>query len=236
MGKKNPMPFIFDTNTPLPDPENALGNAATYNERKKALVAWHVTSDAKRTMAAIKSGTPLIEMGHEHQELGPGLYVSAIPQIWMGRAMEKWGFLESLTKDERSVLAAALALMILKQVQSGYIAEYEFERAGRRLDSFADTGNVGSVLDLAGQPYNIAFWEPSFLEPLGIEASKPPEVIEFTLKGTFLGFDNMPRRDELEMAASGGFSGVFLRSGLMTVAQLVVWDDGAVVGMRKVKL
>ena len=233
---KNPIAAIFDTDNPLEDPDRALGYAAVYNYTKKALNAWHITSDAKRTMAAVKDGMPLHAMGHAHQEHGPGLYMSAVPQLWMGRAHEKWRFLETLTDDERQVLTDALATIVLRQRQDGYITENEYKMANRDLGHFVEIGGPGFVLQLAGQPFNISFWKKGFLEPLGIKPGREPEVIEFTLKGIWAVLDNIPNPNEIEGLVIDEYDGALLRGGLVTVAQMVVWRSEAIVGMKRTKL
>jgi hypothetical protein len=235
----NPTDPLFDTSNPPPDPDRALGYAGVYNERRKAIRAWHVTNDAKQTIELIESGIPLLEMGGEHKdlrELGPGLYMSAVPQLWIGRATKKWEFLEHLNPMQRQVLADAIGTIVLGQRQTGYITEGEYEMANKDLGYFAGQGSVGHVLQLAGQPYNIGFWKPDFLKPLGIKPGPEPEVVEFLVQGIFAGFDNQPQTRDIKDAIKGGLSGCFLRGGLVNIAQMVVWRDDAIVGMKRVKL
>lgn len=235
----NPTDPLFDTSNPPPDPDRALGYAGVYNERRKAIRAWHVTNDAKQTIELIESGIPLLEMGGEHRdlrELGPGLYMSAVPQLWIGRATKKWEFLEHLNPMQRQVLADALGEIVLGQRQTGYITEGEYEMANKDLGYFAEKGSVGHVLQLAGQPFNIGFWKPDFLKPLGIKPGPEPEVVEFLVQGIFAGFDNQPQTRDIKDTIKGGLSGCFLRGGLVNIAQMVVWRDDAIVGMKRVKL
>jgi hypothetical protein len=234
--KKNPIAVIFDSDNPPDDPDGKLGYAAVYNERTKTMTSWHITNDAKRTMDAVKEGTPLSEMGHGHQELGPGLYMSAVPQLWMGRATQKWSFLETLTDDERQNLTDVLATIVLHQRQDGYITENEYKMANRDLGHFVEIGGPGFVLQLAGQPFNISFWKPSFLKPLGIKPGKEPEIIEFTLRGIWAGVNSTPNRDEVEGFMLDEFDGCFLRGGLVAVAQMSVWRNEAIVQMKRTKL
>jgi hypothetical protein len=233
---KNPVAIIFDTDEPPPAPDHVLAFAGVYDERRKAIKAWHVTNDAARTMAAVEDDVPLIEMGHMHQELGPGLYMSAVPNIWMGRATSKWSFLEHLDDAQRQDLADALGTIVLEQRQTGYITESEYKRANRDLELFVDEANAPCVGQLAGQPYNIAFWKPDFLKPLGIKPGKEPELVEFLVQGIFAGFDDQPREKEIEGLIQDDFDGCFLRGGLMTVAQMVVWRKENIVGMKKARL
>lgn len=236
---KNPIAFIFDTNHPPAAADHVLGLAAIYDDRARALKAWHVTNDARQTMDLFESGMPLVDLGGPHKEfreLGPGLYMSAVPQLWIGRATKKWSFLEHLNPVQRQALGDALGKVVLRQVQDHYITESEYERANRDLELFVEDANVGCVIQLAGQPYNISFWKPSFLEPLGIKPGAEPEVIEFLVQGIFAGFENQPRIKEIEGLLMDEFDGCYLRGGLVNIAQMVVWRNEAVVGMKKAKL
>lgn len=233
---KNPVAAIFDTDDPPADPDHALGFAGVYSERQRAIKAWHVTNDAQRAIRIVQSGMPLTEMGHGLQELGPGFYMSAVPNIWIGRATSKWNFLEHLDEAQRLSLADALGPIVLEQRQTGYITESEYKRANRDLELFVDDANVGCVIQLAGQPHNISFWKPEFLKPLGIKPGKEPEIVEVLARGIFAGFSDQPREKEIEGLLQDGFDGCYLRGGLMTVAQMVVWRNEAIVGLKKARL
>lgn len=235
----NPIAPLFDTANPPDDPDRALGYAGVYDDRRQAIKAWHITNDAERTMELIEGGMPLIEMGGENKELrelGPGLYMSAVPQLWMGRATKKWEFLEHLDEGQRLSLADALGRIVLEQRQTGYITESEYKRANRDLELYVDDANVGCVIQLAGQPHNIGFWKPDFLKPLGIKPGPEPEVIEFLIQGIFAGFDNQPQQKEIEGLIMDEFDGCFLRGGLVNIAQMVVWRNEAIVGMKNGRL
>jgi hypothetical protein len=234
--RRNPAKIIFDTENPPSDADHDLGYAAVYVEIRGALRAWHVTNDAQKTIAMVKAGTPLHELGHAHQELGPGLYMSAAPQLWIGRATGKWDFLERLDLDQRQRLADALGKVVLKQVQDQYITKSEYDMANSDLGHFVDMGGTGFVIQVAGQPYNIGFWRPEFLEPLGIEPGKPPEVVEFLVQGTFAGFDDQPQTAEIVKLMESKLDGCFLRSGLVNAPQMVVWRNKAIVGMKRASL
>ena len=236
---KNPIATIFDTEHPPEGADRALGCAGVYDGRRRAIKAWHVTNDARRAMDVVESGVPLIEIGGPHKEfreLGPGLYMSAVPQLWVGRATDKWNFLEHLDFEQRQSLGDALGSTVLEQRQTGYITEYEYSRANKDIGYFVDHGSVGHIIQLAGQPYNISFWKPSFLKPLGIKPGKEPEIVEFHVQGIFAGFDDQPKPKEIEGLILDEFDGCFLRGGLVTVAQLVVWRNEAIVGMKKGRL
>jgi hypothetical protein len=236
---KNPIAMIFDTDHPPADPDRALSFSGVYDERRRAIKAWHVTNDARRIMEMVEAGMPLVEMGGEYKEqreLGPGLYMSAVPQLWMGRATKKWEFLEHLDHQQREVLALALGKVVLEQRQTGYITESEYKMANRDLEVFVEDGNNFGAIQVAGQPYNIAFWRPSFLTPLGIKPGPTPETVEFLVKGIFAVFDNQPRTSEIKGLLIDEFDGCCLRGGLMTVAQMVVWRNEAIAGMKKARL
>jgi len=233
---QNPAALIFNTDNPPADVDRALGFAGVYDESNKAIKAWHVTNNAQQVIKLIQNGMPIIEMGGEHKdagELGPGLYMSAVPQLWMGRATKKWKFLEHLDPLQRQMLGDALGRIVLDQRQTGYITESEYTMANRDIGYFIAQDSAGHVIQLAGQPYNISFWKPEFLEPLGIKPGCAPEIVEFLVRGTFAGFDDTPRQQEIGDMVREGLDGCYLRGGLVAIAQLVVWVNGAIVGMHE---
>lgn len=221
---------VFDTQNPGADPDTRLGYAAVYDGIRMVLRGWHVTNDAQKVMEALARGKPLIDFGDADDELGPGFYVSAVPHLWMGRSTQKWSFLERMADEDRSTLSMALNKILLRQVQDQYITEGEYKRATKGLDRFVESVKDSFyAIELADQPYNISFWKPEFLEPLGLKTGKRPEVVEVELKGVFAGFTDMPARKQLTDIAMKGLSGIYLRGGLMTMAQMCVIRNEAIV-------
>ncbi len=227
---------VFDTDAPPSDnTDKDLGYAVFYDEKAKVILGWHVTDNADRLVELLRTRPDLMKFGNEHDELGPGLYISGAPQLWMGRAVGKWDFLDKLEDTQRQTLSDALGKIVLNQRQTGYISEPEYETANKDLGRFVQDPKTW-IIYLADQPYNIPFWKKTFLDPLGVEQSRPPEVVEVTLRGKFAGFENMPGAARLEMARAQGLQGAFLESGFSTTAQMVVWDSGAIVSAKKANL
>ena len=114
----------------------------------------------------------------------------------------------------------------------------EYERAKRDMTYVLEGHYEPSILTMmAGQPYNIKFWEPKYLAPLGIEPGRKPRVLEVRVDGKFgevgqshpesvASPDPTPRRR----------CGAFTRAGISTNPELVIWDPKAIVSMREVQL
>jgi len=222
----NPIPVIFDTEDPPASPEHALGGAAIYDEATRTLRSWHVTDSPDKVAIALETEVPLTEFGDETDELSAGFYASAVPQLWIGRAVSKWDFLEELEPEQKVVLAEALRGAI-DALPQGYITDWERTRAYRDVELFETRDLTSALMSLAGQPYNIRFWRSDFLEALGIEPGPPPVPVEIRVAGTFAGFTNIPKRTDLEEAKDLGLDGAYLKGGFFTVAQMVVWNDDA---------
>ena len=89
------------------------------------------------------------------------------------------------------------------------------------------------MLELANQPYAIAFWRPSFLEPLGIEPGRPPSVVEVNVVGRLAELNrSMPPAKLLRTMRRSGLQGAFTRMGMGANAELVLWDSRAVRSTR----
>ncbi len=193
-------------------------------------VGYHVTDNPERVIRTLEQGVPL-DQGRDADKFGdlcPGLYFSAAPQLWMGRAVRKWDFLERLTPDERQRLGEAL-LAHQNMNWPGYLTESEKEWAQKTIERFVQSGHTGSILSLADQPYNIAFWKPDFLEPLGITPAPQPQAVEVRVRGSFAEMDRpMPSSQTCELMKEAGLAGAFTRSGFATTPQMVVWKNDAV--------
>lgn len=219
-----------DTRTVTPNDQHKLGSAA-YAENHK-LVAYHVTDDPSRVAAALKAGKKLTATygpgRGRYNELGPGLYVSAAPNLWVARSVGKWDFLKRITPQEKKKLAAAI--LNDRNMKGNYLTVREKETVARDVRNFLDSSspNAGSfIVGLAGQPYNIAFWRPEFLRPLGIEPAPQPEEVEVHIKGRFVdlsrGYGGLQSWRPYLMA---GYDGAFVKG---FDSQLVVWRNKAVV-------
>jgi len=201
--------------------------------------AWHVTDDPERVLQAIADKVLLVSPRDEGKwgEIGPGLYASAAPRYWAGRAGNKWGFLDRLTDGQRHHLVDKLAEEPDFE-KPGYLSRSEIDRADQILVGvYTGQRDAHQLVQLAEQPYNITFWRPSYLETLDIEPGRQPQVIELTFRGMFaeLGCAWM-NEITLEELLQRGYAGTYTRSGFSTSPQVVIYDTHAIVEARIVPM
>lgn len=198
------------------------------------LAGIHVTDGPSALLEALASPNSLAETyGPDRRpELGPGLYLSACPEVWTCRSSKRFGFLARLAPGERRRLADAI-LADRVFAEPGYLTRHEIEAARDDLRTFVETGEPSVVTHLAGQPFNRSFWTEDFLTPLGIHATGGPAHVLVTARGRFADCTSpWPGREELERLAADGLAGAFQRHGFSTVAQTVIWDKRAIVECR----
>lgn len=227
---------IIDTDKPQSGDKHALGHAAVLKGDK--IVGWHVTDSAKAIRQIVRKGGSLMRgYGARGQtaELGPGLYVSAVPHTWVNRSRGKWDFLKDISKTDLKKLVDVLKQKIDKSRQDEFISQNEYDYAARDLKNVkAGSCDADVLIGLAGQPVNIRFWKESFLKPLGIATAKQPIEVEIHLKGKFAGIEGSHAPPKtLRMLRRGGVDGAFIKGGFSGDAQLVVWNPKAVVKIRK---
>lgn len=187
--------------------------------------AWHVTDDPAPLYKVLTSHQELSESGRGGMtELGQGLYASGIPMIWTGRARGKWSFLDELTADQKMLLSTAIKSH--PNAQRGYISAGEREVMDRDLDSWT-AGGGASPVGFSDQPYNIRFWEPSFLEPLGIAPSRQPQVLPIEARGRFAEVESGLGPEDVAQLRAAGFDGAFQKGGMGSTAQLSIWNRHA---------
>jgi len=219
---------VVDTRNPNRDDSYTLGNAAVL--RGDRLIGWHITDDSSviRSLKK-KSGSVIKSYGPRggRAELGPGLYVSAVPHLWSGRSTDKWGFLSKLSKEDLNKLTDQL----LKDLRnSGRIADFELERAERDIN-YVRQGvmSASSLVLLAGQPYVIPFWKDSYLSKIGLKASKSPTIVEVEFVGKYARIStSKASHSTLRTLRRGGFDGAFISDGFVGVPQLVIWNTKAI--------
>jgi hypothetical protein len=208
-----------------------LGRAA-YAEVNE-LVGWHVTDDPVGMRDKIRRRVRLMAAYGARgamAELGPGLYISGIPSVWANRATGKWDFLKRVDAAGRERLLAYLAQQIEEQGASHYIGQGERAAADRTIAKVRSGGPLELLVMLAGQPYNVDFWRERVLRPLGIEAAPKPVAIEIRAKGKFAEVEGS--QSEILLACRElrrrGYAGAYLKSGMASVAQMVIWDVRAI--------
>jgi hypothetical protein len=161
----------------------------------------------------------------------PGLYYSNAPQLWTGRATEKWLAFYDLPQGKRDALVDALTEKVNAQRESGYISAGEHEYAIRDLGHFKETGRPEFITKLAGQPYNIAFWKPEYLKEFGIEQEKPPAEIPLTIKGKLADITEVRTAELPELVQTlkdAGYDGMIHRGHWGMDPQSVVWNNNAI--------
>lgn len=210
------------------DPHATFGNAAIPTDLGYS-VGWHVTDDPYGAADALVRGVK-VTLKHRgtFQDLGPGLYVSAVPEYWISRSSRKWEFLKRLDGHQRR----RLALAILKHPnirELGYISKSERRSALRDLRAFVETGRGEYITHLAGQPYNIRFWQPSFLRPLEIEPGGQPVAVEVRFVGCYAELSRYPTAREFGRLYSFNLDGAFLSGGFAADPQLVIWRNKAII-------
>jgi hypothetical protein len=228
--------LVIDTRNPGPADQHELGHAGVL--RGGAIVGTHV-ADSIKTVKEIVKGKRSLMAGYgprgQHAELGPGLYISAAPQLWLGRAHDKWDFLKTLTKLQLSKLLDALEQTV-KGKEGITISKAEAGYAYRDI-RYAREGKVdpGYLVSLSGQPYNIFFWQEDFLRPLGIEPASPPKQFEVHVQGKFAkieGYTVAPGK-MLRLLRQRGVDGAFFAGGFGSTPQLVVWNSKAVKSIKE---
>lgn len=210
------------------DPAADFGNAAVATDRGYA-IGWHVTDDPSYVAETLLKGISLtVKHKGEFQDLGPGFYVSAVPQLWMGRARSKWEFLKRLDARQRRRLALAIIRHPNFRVP-GYLSRSERQVAIRELRSWVSHGYGESIIFIADQPYNIRFWQPDFLRAIGIEPSRQPVAVETWFRGRYAELRRYPSEQEYLLLYRSKLDGMFLRGGMTTEPQLVIWRNSAII-------
>ncbi len=192
--------------------------------------SYHVADSSDRVLNALKNNVPLVTSGDVGRELGPGLYLSAMPQIWVSRAGGKWAFLKGLSPEAMNRLLDALANHHHFQ-QKNYLTSWEIQSAKDLIDRVRRGfyQDPCALIRLVDQPYNIRFWTPGFLRPLGIEPSPPPRKVLVHFAGKFAKFDNCPYDEILPLHADPELAGAFVPNGFSTMGQLVIWKNAAII-------
>jgi len=201
------------------------------------LVSYHVTDRPVEVVRFLKRRGALVKAYGEKgrtAELGPGFYASGVPDYWISRARGKWAFLTGLDKRSSARLTHALRQKLLADRRARHITASELAR-GVRTTRYVDRElfDASALTELATQPYAIPFWKPEFLSPLGIAPGSRPGVVELRVRGLFAELTRThPEASVLRTLRRAGLQGAFMRSGMVTNPELVVWDPRAIVSAR----
>jgi len=216
---------------------NAFGNAAHVTDDCE-VIAWHVTDNPENVIEQIRLGN--CTKIDRDTDFGPGIYVSAIPQIWVCRFRGKWDFLGALSKSE----LLALCLYILKQLaeerRTHYISQSEYEYAVQDVKYVATQKLPPTVLlRLSDQPYNIRFWQEDHLKKAGLNIrSKSPTTVRMQISGKFAEMRSAHYVPTIiiDYLKYIGISGAFVKSSFSNEAQMAIWDCRAIVGTKIEKI
>jgi hypothetical protein len=233
VGKPEFVERELETNAPPytreQDVSDMLGSAGWYKDGRIHTI--HVTSDPSIIENRLKEGKPIVvgRGGLDVGDIGGGVYGSAAPQLWTGRAPAKWSFLKTLEPEQKTALASMLRGQVQEQRASKYISQPEADRALRDIGYWEEGKlNDESLTQFAGQPYNIKFWSPKTLESLGIEPGKQPQEVEMELEGKFARVEKHLSEAEVKELREAGYDGAFLSGGFVSYPQIVVWNNAAV--------
>ena len=205
-----------------------------------ALVTYHVTDDPERVRRMLARGDVRLMAAYgkagQHSELGSGLYVSGNPDFWVGRARGKWDFLKTLSGDKLHLLLILLRDEIEDLKKKKWLSSSEYERGIRDLKYVEDGHYDATILTMfAGQPYNIAFWKPEVLKPLGIEPGRKPRVLEIRVAGELADIRGGYSAPLFRRLRRAGVVGAYTRASMATNPELVIWNPRAVKSVREVE-
>jgi hypothetical protein len=214
-------------------------NGAGYIDDQGVLTTWHITDHPDQVLRLLhRHGRIVAAYGPrgQHAELGPGLYFSDRPRMWISRARSKWDFLAPLTDAQLATLCQALDRRITKEVYDGYITPSEGVQAQRTIAQAWNNPAARNVLViLCDQPFNVHFWKADFLRPLGLQPSPTPTMIEAQLVGVFAELTRAwPDPKLLRALRRDGVAGAFIPMGMGSDGQLVLWEPRAVIHARQV--
>jgi len=215
---------VINTNTLAADANDMLGGAAI--ARDGSITGWHVTSQPDVLLSDIVKGR-IFDDAHAMRELGPGLYVSAVPRYWLGRAGKTGEVLLNLTKRERTTLAKGVIADVRRLTSTGYITRRESDQAHRMVSSFMQ-GNNESMVIVAGQPWNVPMGDQSWLESHGLGHRYLDSVmVEIQAKGRFVEVSRSLRGNEWKRLART-FDGAIKRNTMTTNPEAVIWNVDAI--------
>ena len=217
---------VTDTSNPEHDNQN-LGSAAWTQDGH--LNAIHVTNNHAGALKALQSGDVTSHNKDSHEDLGAGLYASAVPHYWRGRATNRWDFLPKLSTEQIHRLADHAIGQLQHAVESGYNSESEANPRIRELhDLKAGKLPPAALQWVADQPYNIDLANPLLLKEHGIDPGQQPEEVHVKAQGKFAELNRQINPDERKQLEGLGFHGAYLTGGMHGSPQIVIWDHNAI--------
>lgn len=161
--------------------------------------------------------------------------MSAYPQFWVGRSRGKWDFLDRLSRNE----VLAICKKLHQDVDHPYTPATTHERqtGHRYIDQVENGDTIRTLVMLAGQPYNIKWWKPEWLQSICIEPGKPLRAIEFLVRGRFAKLRGAhPDPHLLRALRRAGIAGAYTAASFASSPELVLWRPDAIVDARIVTL
>jgi hypothetical protein len=227
-GKQHPsfVRKVTDTSNPEHDNQN-LGSAAWTQDGH--LNAIHVTNNHAGALKALQAGDVTSHNKDAHEDLGAGLYASAVPHYWRGRATNRWDFLPKLKTEQVHRLADHAIGQLQQAVKSGYNSESEANPRIRELhDLKAGKLPPAALQWVADQPYNIDLANPLLLKEHGIDPGQQPEEVHVKAQGKFAELNRQISHDERKQLEGLGFHGAYITGGMHGSPQVVIWDHNAI--------
>ena len=235
-GKRQSTPVrIINTNDLTQDDYREFGNAAQVIEG--AIIMYHL-SDSDKLVNELEEGNLISETYDtsdvKKEELGAGVYGSAIPEYWVARSTDKYEFIKTLSVEKRKELCNKLKDTLNDYALGGYITQSEYQYAITGIREFEKTGSISQILTVAGQPYNIRFWENDYLKSIGVENTLLPKVIALKAKGVFVEFSDAPylTKKDTDILISLGVDGAFVAGGIISNPEMVIFNTEAIEGYR----
>lgn len=210
---------ILDTST-LPD----FGKAAC--EDDGVIVAWHVTDEPQKIVAMLRKRTNFLKAyGSKGQtsELGPGFYVSCIPDFWASRSTKKWAFLKTLGEIQKAKILQALKDEVALQAARARLSKTEVGFAERLFKQSEAENDLDTLVMLASQPYGIAWHRDSWLSAVGVR-NEPPSAVKVIVRGSFAELGaSRPSASTLRAVRKQGLDGVFTKGSMSSNAEMCVF-------------
>jgi hypothetical protein len=104
-----------------------------------------------------------------------------------------------------------------------HVSPNERENAFRYIDEWLASKHHPILVFLAGQPYNIKFWRPEYLKPLGIDPAPEPKVLKVKFSGKFVDLERSHDWENVSSSIRAGLDGGFTKGGFSTNPELCIW-------------
>jgi hypothetical protein len=214
----------------LKEGDNDFGNAAQVSN-DGFIIIYHVTDNNNLVNSLAAGQNPkdtYITDETKREELGSGVYGSAVPEFWANRSSNKYGFLKDLPKEKQKALANKIKDTLNQYISKGYITPSEYEYGVKSVREYEKIGTENQLLSVAEQPYNIRFWENDYLKDLGIENDGIPNVVAIKAKGNFAEFSDAPylTKADVDKLIASGIDGAFVGGGFVNNPELVIFNKG----------